>query len=188
MGNFLSGTIRRLAILYRVLAMLLTATLIVVIFPHTRQGMHYDYKAGAIWRSEDLTAPFDFAVMKSEDEIQREQDAERQRAILYYRASDSARGEAMRRLMNGNWDVDNMELLRMRRQMDSIYRIGYLAVPQGMGDIQQHTIILLDGNVGSEHKAEEYVTRDMLPPSLLRDSILVPSLVLDENRTALPLN
>ena len=188
MGNFLSGTIRRLAILYRVLAMLLTATLIVVIFHHTRQGMHYDYKAGAIWRSEDLTAPFDFAVMKSEDEIQREQDAERQRAILYYRASDSARGEAMRRLMNGNWDVDNMELLRMRRQMDSIYRIGYLAVPQGMGDIQQHTIILLDGNVGSEHKAEEYVTRDMLPPSLLRDSILVPSLVLDENRTALELD
>lgn len=188
MQNILSETIRRLALLYRVLAMLLTATLIVVIFPHTRQGMHYDYKTGAIWRNADLVAPFDFAVMKSEDEIQREQDAERQRAILYYRASDSARGEAMQRLMSGRWKVDGGEQVRMRRQLDSIYRIGYLAVPEGIGDIRQHTIVLLEGNVGSEHRASEYVTHNDLAPSLLRDSILVPSLVLDENRTALELD
>ena len=188
MGNFLSGTIRRLALLYRVLAMLVTATLIVVIFPHTRQGMHYDYKAGAMWRGADLVAPFDFAVMKSEDEIQREQDAERQRAILYYRVNDTARSEAVHRLTSGKWKVESGETVRMRRQLDSIYRIGYLAVPEDVGDISQHTIVLLEGNVGSEHSAREYVTSDDLAPSLLRDSILVPSLVLDENRTALELD
>ncbi len=188
MGNILSGTIRRLAILYKVLAMLVTATLIVVIFPHTRQGMHYDYKVGAFWRGADLVAPFDYAVMKSEDEIQREQDAERQRAILYYRVNESAHGEAVSRLTSGKWNLEGAEMRRMRRQLDSIYRIGYLAVPQDMGDLSQHSIVLLEGNVGSEHNANEFVSANDLEPSLLRDSILVPSLVLDENRTALELD
>ena len=123
MSNILSGTIRRLTLLYRVLAMLVTATLIVVIFPHTRQGTHYDYKVGAIWRDADLTAPFDFAVMKSQDEIKDEQEAECQKAILYYRVNDSARTAAYARLNK----VPAGERQQLRRQMDSVYRIGYIA-------------------------------------------------------------
>jgi len=188
MKNILSGTVRRLSILYRVSAMLITATLIVVIFPHTRQGMHYDYKVGSIWRDADLTAPFDFAVMKSEDDIQKEQDAERQRAILYYHASDSARTVALQRLSDYGKGLSAAERHRMRRQIDSVYRIGYIEMPQNVGDLSAHEIILLDGNVGSEHHASEYISADNLEPSLLRDSILVPSLVLDQNRTQLELD
>jgi len=39
----------------------------VVIFPHTSHGLHYDYKVGAVWRDADLVAPYDFAVLKSAD-------------------------------------------------------------------------------------------------------------------------
>ena len=188
MNNFLSGTIRRLSLLYRVLAMLVTATLIVVIFPHTRQGMHYDYKVGAIWRDADLTAPFDFAVMKSDDEIAGEQEAERQKAILYYRVNDSAHAVATARLAERANTIPAAERQRLRRQLDSIYRIGYIAMPDGIADLSHHNIVLLDGNVGSEHRAREFISADDIEPSLLRDSILVPSLVLDEARTSLELD
>ena len=188
MSSLISGTVRRLTLLYRVLAMLVTATLIVVIFPHTRQGLHYDYKVGAIWRDADLTAPFDFAVMKSQDEIDSEQEAERQKAILYYSVSDSAREAAYSRLMSGKWKVDGKEMRTLRRQMDSIYRIGYIAMPNGVSDLSRHSIVLLDGNVGSEHRAREFISAADLEPSLLRDSILIPNIVLDENRTAIELD
>lgn len=184
MSNILSGTIRRLTLLYRVLAMLVTATLIVVIFPHTRQGMHYDYKVGAIWRDADLTAPFDFAVMKSEDEIKGEQEAERQKAILYYRVNDSARTAAYAQLNK----VPAAERQHLRRQMDSVYRIGYIAIPDGVSDLSMHNIVVLDGNVGSEHRAREFISAADLEPSLLRDSLLLPNIVLDEARTSLELD
>ena len=188
MKDVLSQTVRRLPVFYRVAAMVVTATLIVIIFPHTHEGMHYDYKIGAIWRDADLVAPFDFAVMKSEDEVEREREAERQQALLYYRVSDSARSVALHRLMSGHWDVSAGERQQMRRQLDSIYSLGYVELPDGLGDFTRHTIVLLDGNVGSEHSATEFVSSLDLPPSLLRDSILVPSLVLDEMRTSLELD
>ncbi len=188
MSNILSGTIRRLTLLYRVLAMLVTATLIVVIFPHTRQGMHYDYKVGAIWRDADLTAPFDFAVMKSEDEIISEQEAERQKAILYYRVSDSARDAAYGRLATVAARHHEVSMRALRRQLDSIYRIGYIETPASVTDLSSHSIVLLDGNVGSEHRAREFITVDDLEPSLLRDSVLIPNVVLDVNRTSLELD
>ena len=177
-----------MTLVYRVLAMLVTATLIVAIFPHTRQGMHYDYKVGAIWRDADLMAPFDFSVMKSDAEISAEQEAERQKAILYYRPDNTARQTAFGRLDNAKWHFEAGERQRLRRQMDSIYRIGYIAKPDGVADLSQHTIVILDGNIGSEHRSREFISRDDLEPSLLRDSLLVPSLLLDENRTALELD
>lgn len=188
MSNLLSGTVRRLTLLYRVLAMLATATLVVVIFPHTRQGMHYDYKVGAIWRDADLTAPFDFAVMKSADEIEGEQEAERHKAVLYYRVNDTARDAAVARLATVGKSLPQADRTRLRRQMDSIYRIGYIAVPEGVHDLGQHNVVLLDGNVGSEHRAHEFISAHDLEPSLLRDSVLVPNIVLDEARTSLELD
>ncbi len=186
MSRLLSGTVRHLSLLYRVLAMLVTATLVVVIFPHTHQGTHFDYKVGSIWRDADLSAPFDFVVMKSEDEVAAEQDAERQKAILYYRVNDTASLAAAARLSARTMPAADRQ--RLRRQMDSIYRIGYIDTPLGIASFAQHTIVVLDGNVGSEHRAREFISAFDLEPSLLRDSILVPSLVLDDARTALELD
>ena len=117
MSSFLTGTVKRLSLLYRILAMLVTATLIVVIFPHTQHAMRYDYKVGAVWRNADLTAPYDFAVIKSSDELRAEQEAERQKAILYYREDSSARDVALARLESGRWGLASAEKRQMKRQM-----------------------------------------------------------------------
>ena len=82
MKSVLTATVKRLSLIYRIVIMLVTAILIVVLFPHTRHGEHYDYKVGAVWRGADLVAPYDFAVMLSSDELATEQEAERQKAIL----------------------------------------------------------------------------------------------------------
>ena len=64
--------------------MIVTSLLIVLMFPHEGGAERYDYKVGAPWRGADLTAPFDFAVMKSTEDVQEEEERERSEAILYY--------------------------------------------------------------------------------------------------------
>ncbi len=188
MSSFLTGTVKRLALLYKLLAMLATAALIVVIFPHERHGERYDYKVGAVWRGADLVAPYDFAVIKSSDELKAEQDAERQKAILYYRVDSSAHEKALERLERGKWQVGSGEMRRLRQQVDSIYRIGYMQDAEGVGELGGHSIVVLEGNIGSVHRSREFIMRGDLEAGLLRDSILEPNLVLDAARTQLELD
>ena len=187
MGSILTGTVKRLSLLYKVFAMLVTATLIVVIFPHTRHGVHYDYKVGAIWREADLVAPYDFAVLKSADELRGEEEAERQKAILYYRVDSTARATALQRIDAGSHHLGAAERRALRRQADSIYGIGYIALPEGLTNLDGRTVVVLEGNMGSMHKGSDFVSAADLDAGLLRDSMLVPSLVPDAARTALEL-
>ena len=69
MSNIITATVKHLSLIYKIVAMLVTAALIVVMFPHTHHGEHYDYKVGAVWRGADLVAPYDFAVMLTADEL-----------------------------------------------------------------------------------------------------------------------
>lgn len=188
MGNFLSAAVRHLGLTYKILTMLLTSVVIVAIFPHTRYGAHYDYKVGGIWRDSDLVAPFDFAVTKSKGERANEELKERQQATLFYHRNDNARTIAFKKLEEQRHSLTNEEFRALRTSIDSIYRRGYLECSEPLSP--NHEIVVLDGRMGNEghsFKASDFVTPDALEPGLLRDSILVPSLLLDETQTQLEL-
>ena len=107
MGKVLSATVRRLGLIYKILAMLITSVLIVVIFPHTRHGEHYDYKVGGIWRGADLVAPYDYPVMKNAEDVAAEEAAERASATLYYVRNEARREKRPWRFLT----VRNLERL-----------------------------------------------------------------------------
>lgn len=184
MSDILTKVVNRLSLIYRILSVAAVAALIVLLFPHTRHGEHYDYKEGAVWRGADLVAPYDFAVVKSADEVGREQAEERQKSILYYRVDSSAHAKALSRLASLGLQSDR----QLRRAVDSIYRIGYMETIEEVGDPERHEMVVLEGNVGTMHRSREYITAADLGEGLLRDSVLVPNLVLDRPRTALELD
>ena len=188
MKKVLTAIVKHLSLIYKIVLMLATAVVIVVLFPHTHHGEHYDYKVGAVWRGNDLVAPYDFAVMRTPDELEQQQDAERQKAILYYRIDSSAHATALERLERKGRQLSGAEQRRLHRQIDSIYRIGYIELPKQAGRLGEQPLVVLHGNVGSMHRSREYISADDLDAGLLRDSLLVPSLVLDEARTALELD
>ncbi|MBR4505292.1 MAG: HDIG domain-containing protein [Bacteroidales bacterium] len=186
MSSILTDTVKRLSLLYKVFAMLVTAALIVVIFPHEGRGEHYDYKIGAVWRGADLVAPYDFVVLKDAEQMKSEQEAERRKATIYYRVDSSAYATALARVENGKLGVDNGERHKLKRQVDSIYRRGYMErVPDWAGGQRG---VVLEGNVGHECRQGDYVTAADLEAGLLRDSILVASIAVDEERTALEMD
>lgn len=188
MSNVLTATVKRLSLIYRIVAMLITAILIVVVFPHTRHGEHYDYKVGAVWRGADLVAPYDFAVMLTADETRAAEEAERQKALLYYRVDSSATQQASARLERMDHSLTAAQKRTLRRQLDSVYRIGYIESPSDIDNLEGHSIVVLQGAMGSMHRSREFISAADLEPGLLRDSLLQPNLVLDEARTSLELD
>ena len=188
MSNVLTATVKRLSLIYRIVAMLITAILVVVVFPHTRHGEHYDYKVGAVWRGADLVAPYDFAVMLTADETRAAEEAERQKALLYYRVDSSAAQQASARLERMDHSLTAAQKRTLRRQLDSVYRIGYIESPSDIDNLEGHSIVVLQGAMGSMHRSREFISAADLEPGLLRDSLLQPNLVLDEARTALELD
>ena len=188
MSNVLTAIVKRLSLIYRIVAMLITAMLIVVVFPHTRHGEHYDYKVGAIWRGADLVAPYDFAVMLTADETRAAEEAERQKALLYYRVDSSATQQASARIERMGHTMSAAQKRTLRRQLDSVYRIGYNEIPSDIGNLEGHSIVVLQGALGSMHRSREFISAADLEPGLLRDSLLQPNLVLDEARTSLELD
>ena len=188
MGNFLSAAVRHLGLTYKILAMLLTSAVIVAIFPHTPYGAHYDYKVGGIWRDSDLVAPYDFAVTKSKGEMASQEQKEREQATLFYHRNNGAKTAALKNLEALGTSLNTDEFHRLKNSIDTIYRHGYLQSAESLSPSRE--IVVLDGETGNEghsYMAGDFVTSDDLEPGLLRDSILVPSLLLDETQTQLEL-
>lgn len=188
MGNILSAAVRHLGLTYKILAMLITSMVIVSIFPHTPYGTHYDYTVGGIWRNDNLVAPYDFVVTKSKGEMANEEQNERQKAALFYHRNDDARIAALKNLEKHQGFLTTQQIHRLKYTIDSIYEQGYLASDEPLASNRE--IVVLDGEKGNEghsHRVSDFITRDDLVPGLLRDSILVSSLILDETRTQLEL-
>lgn len=167
MGKILSGTVRRMDLIYKIVAMLVTSCLIVLLFPHEGRGEAYDYKVGAVWRGADLVAPFDFAVLKSAEEVREEEARERSQAILYY--SKVGEGRRIEVPEGDEWG-----------KMDD-----------------ERRVVVLEGNVGREYRMGDFVgvvsgqeaggtTADQEggKRSALQDG---PDYVLDRGRTVLEL-
>ena len=181
MGNFISAAVRHLGLTYKILAMLITSVVIVVIFPHNPYGAHYDYKVGGIWRNSDLVAPYDFTVTKSESEMAREEQRAREEAILFYHRNDDAHPSALKKLEEMRPALSAKEFRTIKSSVDSIYNLGYLEWNEPLAENRE--IMVLDGKTGNDghcFKVGDFVTPDDLEPGLLRDSILVPSILLND--------
>ena len=184
--NIIFATVKHLPWLTKALLMLVTSALIPLMFPTDGHGELYDYAEGSIWRNDDLVAPFDFAVLRTQGEIEQERAAALSDLTLYYNVNPGAHAEAVERL--NALAHEGLNTRALRRQVDSIYAIGYLMPPEEMPDYEKHTLVVLDGNVGSEHRASDFVTPIDVADALLRDSVLVPTLVYDANRTQLEMD
>ena len=71
MKDFINKLYKNHYLLYKVILFVSTTFLIVYLFPKSGK-FKYSFEKGKPWQSENLYAPFDFAIKKSEDEINNE--------------------------------------------------------------------------------------------------------------------
>ncbi|MGA1030676.1 MAG: HD family phosphohydrolase [Flavobacteriaceae bacterium] len=77
-------------VIIRGLLVLLVSLIILYLFPKSGQ-FRYEYQKGRVWQYPTLYAPFDFSILKSEAELQLEQNQIRDRLKPYYRVDVTVR-------------------------------------------------------------------------------------------------
>lgn len=186
MGNLISKLISHLRTLYLVLALLATACAILLMFPQTQKVSIYDVPVGTYWRGNDLYAAYDFSILKTQDEIEHDEILARSKAMLYYQPDSTAHLVALQNLQKCS--LTRQQHKALHKTIDSIYRIGYLELPENLPDLMDNTIVLLTGNIGSEHQPGDFLTPYDIESDLLVDSVLVPSICYDPVRTQLEMD
>ena len=184
MNKILFALVKYQDALYKFFLLIVSAVLLLMMFPHQHKDTHYNYVVGGFWMGEDLVAPFDFVVSKTQSELDMEMAKAKSDMVLYYTIDSTARFRAVDNavaLFKGRPHV----LKNAKKTIDSIYDHGYIEMPSADYDISKFTIVVLDGNVGSEHLADEFVTPTDVFDRLLVDSVLIPSVCFDQTRTQL---
>ena len=200
MKSFLSYIVSHLRIFYLVTIMSVTVVLILVMFPNEYTHEQYDYAVGSFWRSEDLYAPYDFTILTSDEESKKEEERVKAEYTLYFTADSSAQQLALEQLALLRLP-QNRRTVAMQVMSHVYHNYGYCDCEQLSS---QHPIVLLTGNVGHEVEYSQISTPEdvrMFSHSLLSDSaeaekmaqmltdsVLIPSLQLDVNRTHLELD
>ncbi|GAA3569534.1 HDIG domain-containing metalloprotein [Snuella lapsa] len=90
MNNLINKLYRNHALIYKGLLFVCTTFLIVYLFPKSGK-FRYDFERGKPWQSENLYAPFDFAIKKSDEEISSEKQSITENAVLFFNVDNTVR-------------------------------------------------------------------------------------------------
>ncbi|WP_299017687.1 HDIG domain-containing metalloprotein [uncultured Polaribacter sp.] len=137
MSNLVNKLYKHNTIIYKVLLFLITTTAIVYLFPKGGQ-FKYDYNSGQLWKYDNLYAPFDFAIQKSEEEITIEKKEIDANALLYFNYKTSIKNEVKNtfkdridkiRLSDSvNISNKNIFLAEGIKVIEKVYNAGFLEV------------------------------------------------------------
>ncbi|MEZ4803138.1 MAG: HDIG domain-containing protein [Gelidibacter sp.] len=83
MNEIINKWYRNHALVYKALLFISTTFLIVYLFPKSGK-FKYNFDRGKPWQSENLYAPFDFAIKKSDEELKKERDAISKNSTVYF--------------------------------------------------------------------------------------------------------
>ena len=83
MADIINKLYRNHALIYKVFLFVSTIFLIVYFFPKSGK-FKYDFQKGKPWQSESLQAPFDFAIKKTDEEIESEKQFIKNNSELYF--------------------------------------------------------------------------------------------------------
>lgn len=154
--------------IFKAVLFLVSIFLIVQFFPRqTRFG--YDYQQARPWLHADLIAPFDFAVLKSPEELEKErQEALQEFRPFFSRKVEVAEERALRFVRDFDlaWQqkygeqegsIRKQNLEKGFDLLDSVFRHGIISWEGVPGDITPNNEIrLIEGRTASVHRATDF--------------------------------
>ncbi|GGH42724.1 phosphohydrolase [Mangrovimonas yunxiaonensis] len=121
MKDFINALYRNHSLIYKILLFISTTFLIVYLFPKSGK-FKYNFERGKPWQSENLYAPFGFAIKKSADEINAEKTEITQQSVLYFNLSSGVKQQVVRAYSQGftNTIPDSVS----RTERNELFKIG----------------------------------------------------------------
>ncbi len=94
MNTLLNKWYKNHALVYKILLFLVTTLFIVYLFPKTGK-FRYSFEKGKPWQSENLYAPFNFAIKKSQNEIDKEKLEIENNSPIYFEDNEDIEDEVL---------------------------------------------------------------------------------------------
>ncbi len=121
MKDFINTLYRNNGLIYKGLLFIFTSFFIVYLFPKSAK-FKYSFEKGKPWQSENLYAPFDFAIQKSEDEITAEKTRITTNSVLYFDVDTLVVNKVTKLYEQGFYNAfpDSIN----RKETEKLYRVG----------------------------------------------------------------
>jgi len=153
--NFINKIRNQHELIFKVLLLLIVISLIVFLFP--KEGkFKYEFQQNKPWVHEDLLAPFDFAINKTQEELIAEKSLVQQNHPYYFISNNN---EVKAQVINdfNNWVVSNWEdslklgtknlyIEKGAKYFETIYAVGVIELIDAFGEKQNNSIMLIEGN------------------------------------------
>ncbi len=162
MKNILNKIFQNHASVYKVFLFVITTFLIVYLFP---KGVYFkfDIQKGKVWQYEDLYAPFDFAIQKTENEIASEKSVIQNSKMNYYVFDKQIQKDVLTKF-NAKIDLvlnkqpfsssKNENKNKTKQLLLEIYEKGYI-----QGDFKEKQLItIVKGNEAEEIYSDNILT------------------------------
>lgn len=155
-----------LLIFNRSLQVLIAAMLIVLITP-TKSSFKYEFQLGHYWKHDNLISPFDFAINKSDKEINDEKNEITSNKKLYFDYSEQANTkineDVEKEIQNegeknnlSNKEIDRLSFIA-KNIINNITSHGILSeYKSSVNKNSDYTIVVIENNLAQEHEIGEY--------------------------------
>ncbi len=173
MKDFINKLYRNHSLIYKILLFVCTTFLIVYLFPKSGK-FKYSFERGKPWQSEDLQAPFNFAIKKSDAEIETERATIEKQAQLYFDLDETIKpnvfskyADTFAKTFKDSIGANRLSSLQSKGidVLSDLYRYGILSEAY---DFEPDNIVtILSGNVSQQ--SATYA--NLLPQNGVRDFI-----------------
>lgn len=187
------------ALLYKIFLFLLTIVAVMMMLPNEGK-FKYEFQKGKPWMHDDLIAPYDFAILKSDKELTTEKEDLERSMTPYFRYDDSLSNMNRGRLtddlsahfskqtlsdtLKGTFAKNNQVLIAC---YDSLQRKGIIALHPSIEDRGAgFSVMVLHGKVASELPLNSFFTinsvtgwlNNLLQEQKYMDNRVIPDLIL----------
>lgn len=158
--------------IWQTIFFIIAVSLTILFIPREKQ-FRYHFEEGKPWRYGLLTAPYDFAIYKSAEEIEDEKRVIKQKHIPFYNI-DSERGRneiADFRANNATNNRDTAEVNSIiEKALADVYKKGIISAInyETLKNEGKNTIRLLEGNYSSEYEISNLLTPRMAYEKILQ--------------------
>ena len=122
MKSFWKYIISKQGLFYKSLFILASSLLILYIFPFGGQ-FKYEFQKGRAWQYPDFYSPFDFSILKTDDEINKDKEEVLKSLKPYLRSDISLRNQVFKNYSIEFYNFFGNENLKI--QKDSLYNFGF---------------------------------------------------------------
>ena len=122
MKSFWKYIISKQGIFYKSLLILASSLLILYIFPFGGQ-FKYEFQKGRAWQYSDFYSPFDFSILKTDDEINNDKEEVLKSLKPYLRSDISLRNQVFKNYSIEFYNFFGNENLKIKK--DSLYNFGF---------------------------------------------------------------